>query len=219
MLKEIRPLLKLLQWARLMDRVQCVAHKAHKTYEDAALSLIDKDTETKRKKRVEQDTNYEGVHPDIVLFWKGMQKECEKRNISVRAFEFVRSMDKQQYYYKTGRSKAKAGRSAHNIGGLGLSAAVDIISTERAWDLTKKEWDILITIGYEVARKKKIKIVNGSEFRSLYDPAHWELAGWRQWRQAADYCAENKIVLPDSPTDKWLKLDYINRINNKSNKK
>lgn len=219
MLKEIRPLLKLLQWARLMDRVQCVAHKAHKTYEDAALSLIDKDTETKRKKRVEQDINYDGVHPDIVTFWKGVQKECEKRNISVRAFEFVRSMDKQQYYYKTGRSKAKAGRSAHNIGGLGLSAAVDIISTERAWDLTKKEWDILITIGYEVARKKKIKILNGSKFETLYDPAHWELVGWKQWRQAAEYCAENKIVLPDSATDRWLKLEYIHKINNKSNKK
>ena len=215
--KEIRPLLKLLHWERLKDRFQCVAHKAHKTYEEAALSLIDKDTETKRKKRIEQDINYEGVHPDIVTFWKGMQKECQKRNISVRAFEFVRSMEKQEYYYKTGRSKARAGRSAHNIGGLGLSAAVDIISTERAWDLTKKEWDILITIGYEVARKKKIKVVNGSEFSKLYDPAHWELRDWRKWREAADYCAKNKIQLPEGATDRWLKLDYIDEINRKPN--
>ena len=215
--KEIRPLLKLLQWERLKDRFQCVAHKAHKTYEEAALSLIDKDTETKRKKRIEQDINYEGVHPDIVTFWKGMHKECQKRNISVRAFEFVRSMDKQEYYYKTGRSKARAGRSAHNIGGLGLSAAVDVISTERAWDLTKKEWDILITIGYEVARKKKIKVVNGSEFSKLYDPAHWELRDWRKWREAADYCAKNKIQLPEGATDRWLKLDYIDQINRKPN--
>ena len=133
MIKEMRPLLKLLQWARLIDRVQCVAHKAHKTYEDAALSLIDKDTESKRKKRVQTNIDYEGVHPKIIEFWKGMQKECEKRNISVRAFEFVRSMDKQQYYYDSGRSKAKPGRSPHNICGLGLSAAVDVISTERAW--------------------------------------------------------------------------------------
>ena len=215
--KEIRPLLKLLQWERLKDRFQCVAHKAHKTYEEAALSLIDKDTETKRKKRIEQDINYEGVHPDIVTFWKGMHKECQKRNISVRAFEFVRSMDKQEYYYKTGRSKARAGRSAHNIGGLGLSAAVDVISTERAWDLTKKEWDILISIGYEVARKKKIKVVNGSEFSKLYDPAHWELRDWRKWREAADYCAKNKIQLPEGATDRWLKLDYIDEINRKPN--
>lgn len=215
--KEIRPLLKLLHWERLKDRFQCVAHKAHKTYEEAALSLIDKDTETKRKKRIEQDINYEGVHPDIVTFWKGMQKECQKRNISVRAFEFVRSMEKQEYYYKTGRSKARAGRSAHNIGGLGLSAAVDVISTERAWDLTKKEWDILITIGYEVARKKKIKVVNGSEFSKLYDPAHWELRDWRKWREAADYCAKNKIQLPEGSTDRWLKLDYIDEINRKPN--
>jgi hypothetical protein len=215
--KEIRPLLKLLHWERLKDRFQCVAHKAHKTYEEAALSLIDKDTETKRKKRIEQDINYEGVHPDIVTFWKGMLKECHKRNISVRAFEFVRSMDKQEYYFKTGRSKARAGRSAHNIGGLGLSAAVDVISTERAWDLTKKEWDILITIGYEVARKKKIKVVNGSEFTKLYDPAHWELRDWRKWREAADYCAKNKIQLPEGATDRWLKLDYIDEINRKPN--
>jgi hypothetical protein len=215
--KEIRPLLKLLQWTRFIDRVRCGVHKMHKTYEEAALSLIDKDTETKRKKRVEQDINYDGVHPDIVTFWKGMQKECEKRNISVRAFEFVRSMDKQEYYYKTGRSKAPAGRSAHNIGGLGITAAVDIISTERAWDLTKKEWDILIAIGNEVARKKKIKIVNGSTFTKLYDPAHWELKDWRKWRNAADYCAENNIVLPDDKQDRWMKLDYINEINKKSN--
>lgn len=215
--KEIRPLLKLLHWERLKDRFQCVAHNAHKTYEAAALSLIDKDTDTKRKKRIEQDINYDGVHPDIITFWKGMQKECQKRNISVRAFEFVRSMDKQEYYYKTGRSKAPPGRSPHNIGGLGISAAVDVISTERAWDLTKKEWDILITIGYEVARKKKIKVVNGSEFSKLYDPAHWELRDWRKWREAADYCAKNKIQLPHDATDRWLKLDYIDEINRKPN--
>lgn len=218
MLKEIRPLLRLLQWTWLKDRVRCGVHHMHKTYEEAALSLIDQDTETKRKKRVEQDINYDGVHPDIVTFWKAMKKECDKRNISVRAFEFVRSMDKQEYYYKTGRSKARAGRSAHNIGGLGLSAAVDIISTERAWDLTKKEWDILITIGKEVARKKRIKIVNGSEFKTLYDPAHWELEGWRKWRRAADYCVQNKIQLPHDATDRWLKLDYIDDIHNKSNR-
>lgn len=69
----------------------------------------------------------------------------------------------------------RPGRSPHQFG-----MAVDIAHLTRAWDLTAKEWAVIGLIGKEVARKRKIRIVWGGDFKSIYDPAHWELADWKE---------------------------------------
>lgn len=75
--------------------------------------------------------------------------------------------------YVKGLSKAKAGQSAHNHG-----FAVDIVHGTKAWELTRKQWDLVGHIGKEVAASMGIHVEWGGDW-SFYDPAHWELANWR----------------------------------------
>jgi hypothetical protein len=62
---------------------------------------------------------------------------------------------------------------------------VDIIHASRAWNLTKKEWDVLGSIGKEIARKRNLKMEWGGDWDGregrpkFYDPAHWQIKNWR----------------------------------------
>lgn len=194
---------------RLMDKLRGKWRKkwAHDSYEEAAISLIDQKT---KKTRVKEAANYFGVHPEIVSFFKAMRYECEKRGITVKAHEFYRSGERQNQLFEKKVTKARAGESPHQYG-----CAVDIISTEHGWNMTKKEWDIVCAIGYEVARKKKLRIINGSdwgkpnEHTRFWDPAHWELKRWRDYRAAEKYANENKIALREDTQQRFSQLDYI----------
>jgi hypothetical protein len=198
MLKELRPLLKLLRWVRLFDRI----HKGPKSefvstdHIEAARSLADPDASEKLWVKIEATNNdYRYSHPEIVIFWKAMFKHMKARGIPVRAFEFTRSMERQNELFDTGRTKARAGQSPHQIHTFRMeskdpitgvvlktykdcSAAVDIIHATRGWNLTKKEWDVVGAIGKEIARKRNIDIEWGGDWQ-FYDPAHWQLKSWK----------------------------------------
>ena len=198
MLKELRPLLKLLRWVRFFDRI----HKGPKSvfvstdHIEAARSLADPDASEKLWVKIEATTNdYRYSHPDVIIFWKAMFKHMKARGIPVRAFEFTRSMERQNELFDSGRSKARAGQSPHQIHTIRFeskdpitkkvlvtykdcSAAVDIIHATRGWNLTKKEWDVVGAIGKEIARKRNIDIEWGGDWQ-FYDPAHWQLKSWK----------------------------------------
>jgi hypothetical protein len=217
-----KPLVKFLNWVKSVDlaqdwaktvrkvptwRIDGSSHYldlAQKKHTEAAESLIEQKQDRRENFIKQTEVEYRGVHPQIVEFWKAFRDECGKRNISVRAFEFVRSAKRQNELKAQGRSNAPAGKSPHQYG-----CAVDIISSKHGWNLTKKEWDILIAIGDEVARKRKIKMKNGAAFDGLYDPAHWELKNWQQYKLAQDYCVKTEIMLPEDTKQKFLKLEYI----------
>ena len=55
---------------------------------------------------------------------------------------------------------------------------MDIVHASRAWNLTKKEWDVLGSIGKEIARKRNLKMEWGGDWK-FYDPAHWQIKDWR----------------------------------------
>nr|WP_316650746.1 M15 family metallopeptidase [uncultured Gellertiella sp.] len=100
------------------------------------------------------------------------------RTIGVPLFAHTicRSVADQNEAYIRGRSKARAGQSPHNYG-----LAVDIIHGIKAWDLTRKQWDILGHVGAEVAAAQGVKLEWGGNWQ-FWDPAHWELANWRELR-------------------------------------
>ena len=102
-----------------------------------------------------------------------MLKACSARNIPVLAFEMLRDEQRQNELHAQGRSKAKGGNSPHQYG-----CAVDIVHATRYWNLSKKEWDIVGSIGKEIARKRNLKLDWGGDW-NFYDPAHWQLTNWR----------------------------------------
>lgn len=149
-----------------------------KTHRDAALRLTDWPTISSQQYRdAKIKTRREETHEQIVEFYIHLIKELEKRGFPFFAFEFYRSPARQKRLKDQGVSKAGPGESPHNWG-----AAVDVVHVRRFWDLTRKEWDIVGAIGKEVARRRKIPIVWGGDWK-FYDPAHWELADWREIRR------------------------------------
>ncbi|TNE66278.1 MAG: hypothetical protein EP336_10400 [Rhodobacteraceae bacterium] len=133
--------------------------------------------ETRTLEKIRQGENFEGVHPQIVDFYRAFQKELKRRNIPFYAFEFKRSLQRQARLLKAGVTKARPGQSPHQYG-----LAVDLVSVTDHWGLTKKQWAVIGAIGKEVARKRGCDIEWGGDW-SFYDPAHWQLANWRSWEE------------------------------------
>jgi len=178
MIPELRPFLKILRWVRFIDRIYRTVEPGilgrtreflSRDHVEAARSLA----VPNYKRSYYKAYDYEGVHPDIKMFWKSMETHMAKRNTPVWAFEFVRTKKRQHKLFMEGRSKAKAGKSPHQYG-----MAVDIVHGTRAWNLTKKEWDVIGQIGKEIARKRKLDMEWGGDW-NFYDPAHWQLKNWR----------------------------------------
>ena len=172
-----KPPSKFLRWIRFIDRIQ-FWHRdelVHKTHVEAARSLAEPNASEKLWVKILQTENdYEGADPEIVEFWKAFSKAMKRRNIPLRAFEFVRTPERQNELYQKGRSRVQFDGS-HVRG-----QAVDIIHATRAWQLSKKEWDCIGAVGKEIARKRNIKVVWGGDWKTIYDPAHWELRDWNK---------------------------------------
>lgn len=123
----------------------------------------------------------EGAHPEIVEFADLLVRRMNMHNVPMFAHGFVRSSDEQDALYDAGFSKAVGGRSPHNYG-----MAVDLIHGVKAWNLTDRQWAIIGHIGKEIAAQRGFKLVwggldhPGDKFG--WDPAHWELADWKQRR-------------------------------------
>lgn len=160
--------------ARLASETDRVLKRLPKTYQDAAKTLTDHNAiRTVRYANAVVKQKRDGTHPQIVEFYVRLQKELKRRGYPFYAFEFIRSDDRQRTLKARGVSRAGPGQSPHNHG-----CAVDVIHLARLWDLTTTEWAIIGQIGKEVARKAKIPIVWGGDWK-FYDPAHWELEHWR----------------------------------------
>ena len=195
MIQELRPLLRFFRLVRVLDRINRYKNSkdefVSKDHVEAARTLA-----TTKYKSVTKAYDFDGVHPDIIDFWKAMDKHCKKRNIPLWAFEFVRSKKRQDALQAKGRSKAKGGQSPHQIHRIreyhpktgeiiregNFCMAVDIVHASRAWNLTKKEWDVLGSIGKEIARKRNLKMEWGGDWK-FYDPAHWQIENWRDYVQ------------------------------------
>lgn len=84
-----------------------------------------------------------------------------------------RSGEEQDRLFAQGVTKARAGQSAHNHG-----FAVDIVHYGHYWDMTRKEWNLFGEIGKDVAASMNLKLTWGGDWKSIWDPAHWEIEGW-----------------------------------------
>lgn len=178
MQQEKRPPNKFLRWVKFLDRVKAwfKDEPVHKDYPEAAYKLADRNAFRKPEiKRAQDEVEFRGVHPEIVEFWRAMYKACKARNIPVIAFEMLRTPQRQDELYKSGRSKARGYQSPHQFG-----CAVDIVHAVDFWQISKKQWDIIGSIGKEVARKRNLKLEWGGDWENLWDPAHWQLENWRK---------------------------------------
>lgn len=121
---------------------------------------------------------------------------ARKRGVPLYVHCCFRGEAEQNEANQKGNSKAPYPRSAHNI-----AEAVDIVHSVYHWDLTPKEWQFLQVLaqlalnrvnatlpsgpiyneqGQRVGwSQPKLALVWGGTFTSIYDPAHWEVADYR----------------------------------------
>lgn len=114
------------------------------------------------------------AHPDIVEFERRLISRFRKLGVPMFGHCVNRGAKEQNSLFVRGLSKARYGQSPHNFG-----MAVDIVHGTKAWDLTRRQWDVVGHVGKEVAAALGLKVVWGGDW-DFYDPAHWELKTWRE---------------------------------------
>lgn len=157
-----------------------------------ALELIRDPEFCKSNKFAEQQHRAErrGAHPDIIEFDRVMVRNCREFGIPVFSHCIVRSLEQQRREYEQGDSKVLFG--AHNVG-----MATDIIHGTRGWNLDRDSWKLIGHLGQDIIRAKGLCLVSlawGGNW-NFYDPAHWEVAGWRDFQKG----------YPWQPTKHWEK--------------
>lgn len=119
--------------------------------------------------------NRDGAHLLILDFEKAFIKRCAELGIPMFAPTVVRTRTMQKVVFRQGLSLTDGeGDYAHQ------HCAADIVHSKFAWNITRDQWKLLGHIGKEVAKVRGIAIVWGGDWRKPYDPAHWELAQWRE---------------------------------------
>lgn len=141
----------------------------------------------------------EHVHPDLLRFFLRFSKELERRGYPMFPHEWVRDYERQTRLHRAGVSNASAGRSPHNFG-----MAVDIVHSTRFWEIDKLQWAVVGAIGKECARKCGVPIVWGGDWSDPWDPAHWELANWRERRAQLRFM---DLDVEDMSPELWREVD------------
>nr|QJB21342.1 MAG: hypothetical protein [Microvirus sp.] len=167
-----------------MERPDTLEPVGGSTYGAELRAIMDRPfTHSERYKAQQTRALRAGAHPDVIEFERRLVARFRKLGVPMWAHCFVRSDADQNALFVRGLSKARAGESPHNYG-----LAVDIVHGTKAWELTRKQWELVGHVGKEVARQLGIDVEWGGDWK-FYDPAHWELSSWRDigttWRDPA----------------------------------
>lgn len=143
------------------------------TFKDALREMVDRPflasiRYSEQQTRADRDL----CHPDILVFEKALVKRLKDMGVPMFCHCARRGAVEQQKLFDEGYSKAMPGQSPHNFG-----LAVDVIHGTRAWELSRKSWEVIGHVGKEVAQARGIKLKWGGDWE-FYDPAHWQLADW-----------------------------------------
>lgn len=117
--------------------------------------------------------NRVGAHPKMLLFEKKLIARFETLGIPMFTHCFVRTHEQQKKEYEEGDSKSPPGQGVHEFG-MGF----DLIHSVAGWNLAPESWKMVRHIGNEVAAQNGIPLRHDIS----WDPAHWELADWRKYK-------------------------------------
>lgn len=113
-----------------------------------------------------------GLHPWLLEFEPLLVRRMGDLGVPLWCHCAVRSKEQQLKGFAEGNSKLRDGPHMYGL-------AVDIVHGVRAWNLTKKQWALVGHVGKELAKSKGLDLVWGGDWKSPWDPAHWEVKGWR----------------------------------------
>lgn len=123
--------------------------------------------------RRHESADWQHVPVHLRLFAARFIEAMRRRDIPLYAHGAFRTAKEQQDMLARGVSNAQWPRAPHCQG-----KAVDIVHGRYHWELQPDEWQFLGKVGKEIAAKMGVPIVWGGDW-DFYDPAHWELADWK----------------------------------------
>lgn len=126
----------------------------------------------------QQRANREGADIRICEFADKLVRRAAKMGIPLFPVVIMRTYDDQAAAYVTGVSKDSPddGIWPH------MGFAVDIIHSVHGYMDKPKiahAWDVIGHLGKEVAVSMDLKVTWGGDWK-FYDPAHWEIADWKE---------------------------------------
>lgn len=134
---------------------------------------------TPRYQEQKSRANRDGADIRILEFSDKLIKRCASLGIPVFALCIVRTQEEQQSAYARGvsRDSPSDGLWPH------MGFAVDIIHGTRGYmddeNHVPHGWDVIGHLGKEVAHSMDLKVTWGGDWK-FYDPAHWEIADWKE---------------------------------------
>lgn len=147
---------------------------------------------TPRYQEQQARAKVDGAHPHIVEFARKLVKRGAQLGIPLFPFVIVRDYEEQMAAYVKGVSKDSPfdGLWPHRF------AAVDIIHGVLGYmdrPPIDGAWALIGHLGKEVAHSMSIQVEWGGDW-NFYDPAHFELKGWKKIAEKGD-----KWWFPDGP--------------------
>lgn len=130
--------------------------------------------DTRKWQEQQWRANREGCDPRILEFEKAFIAKMRSLEVPMFCVIAMRTVEEQQKLFDDGfsRDRPDDGLWPH------MGYAVDIIHSQYGYELSKDQWRIVSHIGKEVAQLRGLHVVHGADWK-FYDPAHWELVGWK----------------------------------------
>lgn len=122
--------------------------------------------------RLHERADWTGVDQRIARFAAVLVETLRKQGVPMYVHSARRTPAEQARLYAEGRSRI-AVKGAHTTG-----CAVDIVHAKFHWQLSREEWRYIGIVGKQVAHRIGLDVEWGGDW-SFFDPAHWELKGWR----------------------------------------
>lgn len=142
-------------------------------YRDALRGIVDREFLKTRKYRDQQWRAIRpAADPQILLFERLLVRRMLKIGVPMYATEVMRDKERQAELVKQKRSQLYDGPHMHGM-------AVDVVHSLKLWDMTKMQWDLIGHVGKEIIAQEGLSIRWGGDWKTLWDPAHWEREDWR----------------------------------------
>ena len=117
--------------------------------------------------------DWNGTDPILFEFARKYYNALRRLNIPMYVHTAYRSPQLQEKLADMGHSTVRSG--PHQRG-----AALDIVHAHFHWNLDQDFWWFVGEVGERIVRQNNYPIEWGGRFKSLWDPAHWQVKDWRE---------------------------------------
>ena len=145
----------------------------HGDMKEALRAMVDRDfLKSQRWQEQQWRAVRDGLHPWLREFEPLLVKRMARLGVPLFLHCGVRSAEQQLQEFREGNSKLRDGPHVHGC-------AVDVVHGTKAWGLTRNQWQLIGHVGREICKARGLDLEWGGEWRRPYDPAHWQVKGWR----------------------------------------